>query len=543
MNIRNFLFKSNFSPISLRFKSLILLLLIFASNSYGLVIDVSKRGAIGDGKTVNTISIQKAIDDCHDSGGGRVLFSNGNFVTGTLFLKSNVILHIEVGATLSGSKKISDYSPNVFRNQYANEPHMDRCLIYAENARNIGITGNGTINGQGEKSNFPNADDPNRHRPMLIRFLKCENISLQDIKLLNPACWTVAMIYCKRINIQGITISSRVNDNGDGLDFDGCEYVTINNCVFDTSDDSICLQASSKDYPCRYITITNCIMSSHWAGMRIGMLSIGDFYDVTVDNCVFHDITDAALKIQMLEGGRMENFIFSNLIMREVTRAVLMTFNNFTVYVDGPSEPAPMQTMKNFTFSNFRVETKSVRQDDIKPLILLTGLPGHAIENVSFSNIHMTGPGGGTVSDGKLRSIPELDHIRPEFFQFGKVVPAYGIYARHIKGLSLDNMQMDTEIPDHRPVIIIDDVVNFELSDSKVSATSEAECMIRLQNVRQAWIRNCMPVGSNETFLRVEGNKSSDILLTGNDLRGFKNSYVCNSGASMDEVISKNNIE
>ena len=525
-----------------KIKLLVLALLFLPFSSYGRVINVSDYGALGDGRTVNTKTIQKAIDDCYESGGGKVLFSNGNYVTGTLFLKSNVILHIEVGATLSGSTKISDYSPNVFRNQYAGEPHMDRCLIFAENAKNIGIEGKGKVYGQGEKSNFPNPGDPNKYRPMLIRFLKCENVSLQNVVLLNPACWTVAMIYCKRINVQGITISSRVNGNGDGLDFDGCEYVTINNCVFDTSDDSICLQASSKDYPCRFFTITNCIMSSHWAGMRIGMLSIGDFYDVTVDNCVFYNITDAALKIQMNEGGRMENFIFSNLIMKEVTRAVLMTFNNHTVYVDGPTEPAPMQTMKNFMFSNFRVETSSIRKDDVKPLILITGLPGHNIENLTFCNFNMTGPGGGTNSDGKLRSIPELDRIRPEFFQFGKVVPSYGIYARHVKGLYLDNMVMNTETPDSRPAVICDDVIDMEFSDSKAFVSSDAECMIRLQNVRQAWIRNCRPLGANETFLQVEGKESRGIILSGNDLRRSNKSFICKNGATKDVVSTINNI-
>ncbi|MDA0349477.1 MAG: glycosyl hydrolase family 28-related protein [Verrucomicrobia bacterium] len=169
-------------------------------NSQGGVINVSDYGASGDGETVNTKAIQKAIDDCHESGGGRVLFSNGNYVTGTLFLKSNVILHIEVGATLSGSTKISDYASNVFHNMPRDKNKKEGCLIYAENAENIGIEGKGKVDGRGYRSNFPNPEDPIQDRPMLIRFLKCKNVSLQDIVLQNPASWTVAMIYCKRIN-------------------------------------------------------------------------------------------------------------------------------------------------------------------------------------------------------------------------------------------------------------------------------------------------------------------------------------------------------
>jgi len=130
-------------------KLLVLALLFLPFNSYGRVINVSDYGALGDGKTVNTKTIQKAIDDCHESGGGKVLFSGGNYVTGTLFLKSNVILHIEVGATLSGSTKFSDYVSGVFRNQYADKNKKEGCLIFAKNAENIGIEGKGKIDERG----------------------------------------------------------------------------------------------------------------------------------------------------------------------------------------------------------------------------------------------------------------------------------------------------------------------------------------------------------------------------------------------------------
>jgi polygalacturonase len=486
--------------------------------------------------TVNTKAIQKAIDDCHESGGGKVLFSNGNYVTGTLFLKSNVILHIEVGATLSGSIKISDYASNVFHNMPRDKNKKEGCLIYAENAENIGIEGKGKIDGRGFRSNFPNPDDPIQDRPMLIRFLKCENVSLQDIVLQNPASWTVAMIYCKRINVQGVTVSSKVNANGDGLDFDGCENVTISNCVLDTSDDSICLYAHSKDYPCRYFTISNCIMTSSRSGIRIN--NLGDFNNITVDNCVFHDINDAAIKIQNREGGRMENFAFSNMIMKEVICAVFLSFNEYT---DNSTEPVPVRTMKNLIFNNIRVESKTMQKDNLKSLILISGLPGQYIENVTFRNFSITAQGGGTLSDGEIRTVPELRYIR---YGSGtqQTVPAYGVYTRHVKGLYLDNMILNTAMPDSRPAAICDDVINMEFSDSKAAVTSDAECVIRLQNVQQAWIRNCQPLGDNETFLQVEGEDSREILLSGNDLRRIENSFSCVNGAAKGAVTTINNI-
>jgi hypothetical protein len=520
---------------------LLLAFLLLAVACHARTVTVSDHGAVGDGTTLNTHALQQAIDACHASGGGKVVFSAGNYITGTLFLKSNVILHLEAGATLAGSTNFKDYAPNVFRNQYADRNKKEGCLIFAENAANIGIEGKGKIDGRGHRSNFPHPDDPKKDRPMLLRFLRCTNVSLENVELVNPASWTLAMIYCRRVNIQGVTIHAKVNSNGDGLDFDGCENVTISNCVMDTSDDSICLQSSRPDTPCRLFTITNCIMTSLRAAIRIGMLSTGDFYGITVDNCVFHDINDAAIKIQMNEGGKMDGMQFSNLIFKDVISAVFMTFNNYTVYVDGPPEPAPLQSMKNFRFSNFQITAKTNPKEIAKPLIMLTGLPGHPIENVTFSNIAIMAQGGGSVADGAIRSIPELARVRPEFTQFGKVVPAYGIYARHVKGLAFDHIVLETHTPEHRPAVICDDVSDLEFSDSKVAASAESESAIRLQNVQRAWIRNSRAVGRSPTWVQVEGTASKEILLTGNDLRNTEKLFTVSLGATNDAVTAKHN--
>ena len=141
---------------------------------------------------------------------------------------------------------------------------------------------------------------------MLMRFIDCKRIAMRDVSLINPAGWTTAWLYCDEIVIEGIRIHSRVNSNGDGLDFDGCTNVRVSDCSFDNSDDSICLQASRTDRPCKDILVTNCIFSTRWAGMRIGVLSLGDIERVAVSNCVFRNISDSGLKIQMCEGGIMQ---------------------------------------------------------------------------------------------------------------------------------------------------------------------------------------------------------------------------------------------
>lgn len=186
-----------------------------------LAFDIRDYGASGDAKTVNTAAIQASIDACTASGGGQVIVAGGRFVTGTLYLKDNVTLHIGSDAVLLGSTNIADYTTDTHKNIYAGEPHLDRCLIFARKAVNISLTGSGTIDGQGDRTAFPNPGDPGKNRPMLIRFLECARIRMRDLALCNPASWTSAWLYCDDIVVDGLTIRSRANGNGDGLDFDG----------------------------------------------------------------------------------------------------------------------------------------------------------------------------------------------------------------------------------------------------------------------------------------------------------------------------------
>jgi polygalacturonase len=380
-------------------------------------------------------------------------------LTGTIYLKSNIVLEIASGAVLLGSTRIADYTRDTHKQMYRGETHMDRCLIFARDARNIGLTGQGTIDGQGARSNFPNTNDPSNNRPMMIRFLNCTNIRMRDLTLVNPASWTSAWLYCNDIVVDGLSIRSRVNTNGDGLDFDGCKNVRVSNCAFDTSDDSICLQTSRPDRSCRDIVITNCTFCSKWAGIRIGLLSRGDFSNVTVSNCIFRDIDDSGLKIQMCEGGEMKRMIFANLVMVNVPRPIFMTFCQQRACVDAPYNMAPMKALRDMVFTNILVDAVERDKDTA---FILTGLPGHPIENVTFSNISMRTQGGGTKEDTE-NTLAELDLAAlgsnwPEYQYLGGTVPAYGLYARHIRGLKMNHVDFTTVIPDARPDIVLLDV-------------------------------------------------------------------------------------
>lgn len=474
------------------------------NSQQSVVYDATLFGAKGDSITLDTKSIQSAIDKCNLDGGGKVYLKGGKFRSGTLYLKSNVTLQIESGAVLFGSTNIGDYTTDIHKMMYKNEPFMNRCLIFAKDAVSIAIEGPGVIDGQGFPRNFP------KERPLMIRFLNCKNIHLKNISLKDPAAWTTAWLYCSDIVVDDVKISSRANFNGDGLDFDGCQNIRVSNCLFDTSDDAVCLQTSKPDYPCSNVLITNCIFHSKWAGIRIGLLSRGDIESVTVSNCVFSDIEDSGLKIQMNEGAVMKNMVFTNLLMKNVPRPIFMTHCQQRACVDSPEELAPMKTMRGFLFDNILVESDKGEPNSV---IILSGMPGYPIEDVTFSNIQMITPGGGTSEDASRRILNEftaevLKGWWPEVSLIG-TVPSYGLYARHIKGLTINNAKFSTIKEDFRPAMVLDDVAVANLTGLQLMGKGVSESVFRFQNVRESIIRDCYAPGNSNSFIQVEGDKNT----------------------------------
>lgn len=429
---------------------------LLASTTGAETFNISDFGATNDGATLNTISIQKAIDTCNESGGGTVMIDGGGiYRTGTLYLKSHVTLHVANGTILQGSPNYEDYTTDTHKNMYRRETSMDRCLIFARDATSIAIEGDGTIDGNGHIKNFKRST-----RPMLLRFLNCSDLRLENINLINPAGWTSAWLYCDNIDVDGITIVSRANYNGDGLDFDGCTNVRVTNSNFDNSDDCICLQTSRPDKPCKNVVITNNVFCTKWGGIRIGLLSRANIESVTVSNCVFRDIEDSGLKIQQCEGGEMRNLSFSNLVMENVPRPIFMTFASQRCCTDIPEGTyEPLKRMHNMMFDNIIVDNSQL---DKNSAIILTGMPDHKIEDISITNVQFIVSGGGTPEDAAKKDINEytlevLAGHWPEFRLLG-TMPAYGIFARHMDGLILDNISITTVEKDHRVPVILDDV-------------------------------------------------------------------------------------
>jgi hypothetical protein len=498
------------------------------------IFDVSTFGAVGDGVTMDTRPIQEAIDTCSATGGGTVIVPAGTYNIGPIEMKSMVHLFLEADAVLSGATDIETYQKLPY-------------LVHAQEATRFAITGQGRIIGNGHVFPARKPDGSWAFRPRLMRFERCSDIILRDITLENSASWCTHMVLCSAVNVDGITIHNRVNQNNDGLDFDSCTEVRVSNCYLDCGDDAIALKTNYTE-PCKNITVTNCVMTSRWAAFRFGPEARGNFEDITVSNCVIHDTFGTGIKLQMNEGAVMRNILFSGLTMTNVSGPISMRLAGWRHGIlsrDNP-EGMPIGRFENVVITGLRAtiaERPGVNVDvDLHPFpgeerscISITGLPGHPIEGITLSDIHITFPGGGTADEAARREIPDLPDTYPEYFMFG-VLPSWGLYAHHIRGLVLHNITFDLDTPDLRPAIVLDDAETVMIDGFRVEGNTGAESVLRFVDTADAFLTGCNLLTPSSVFLQVEGGKSRDILIDGCNLLKAESPVKTDRGAGTNAV-------
>jgi polygalacturonase len=505
---------------SLSFVSLILLFL-FTFSALGdsnneNVFNIKTFGATGDGTTLDSPSINKAIDACVQAGGGTVYFPAGTYLSGSIHLRSNIHLLVDAGATILGAPQ----NMNVYdeTEPWTNNPYQDgghcyfhNSLIWGEDLTNVSVTGQGMINGGGlvrsdglldhmcgftEWNKTGNVSQeqypPSRLGNKAIALKRCRNILIRDITIFHGGHFAVLVTGCNNLTVDNV----KMDTDRDGIDIDCCHNTMVSNCRINSpNDDGLCPKSSfalGSNVITENLTIVNCQVSGFQEGtlldgtmkpsrsgvgrIKLGTESNGGFRNVTVSNCTFRNCHGLAL--EEVDGGILENLSINNIAMMDVV--------DYPIYITlGARNRGPAAT--NGIVRNIQISNVVGTGIDRKSGIQITGLPGDDIEGVHLDNIRLVFNGGGTADDA-ARDPKELGTGYPEPSKIG-VMPAYGLFARHVRGLELDHIQVSFEKDDARPAMICSDVDGLQIDDFK-GQTVSGVAPARFKQVTGLEVRN-----------------------------------------------------
>ena len=410
-------------------------------------VDVTKLGVVGDGATLNTAAIQQVIDTCSAGGGGTVTFPSGRYLTGTIQLKDRVTLHLDADAVIVGSTNAADYrNADPFVDGVGQE--MGYALIVTIGARQVGIEGAGTIDGQGAALKATQARFT--VRPFLVRWVRCIDVTVKDVHLINAGAWTMHFFQCRNVAAERLTIRSLGLANNDGIDTDSCETVRIRDCDIDTGDDAICMKATSA-LPCRDIAVSGCRLKTRCNAIKLGTESLGNFEYIRISDCRIRDTGQSGIGLNTVDGSHLHDVVLSDIAMDGVSAAISMRLGARLKTFRAGDQPKPPGLLRDITIKNLRVTGARVIG------LLINGIPGHPVENVTLENVEIALVGGGTAEDAKLQ-LPENEAAYPEYNMFGKVLPAFGLYVRHVRGIRFDNVRTSVVAADARPEKIFIDV-------------------------------------------------------------------------------------
>jgi len=402
--------------------------------------------AMGDGITLDTAPIQRAIDAAYSIGGGVVWIGPGRYVTGTLLLKSGVTLEFAQDATFLGSTDPTDYR--------LLEPFVDAvgaargyALIGCVDAHNVGIAGPGIIDGRGAMLQAPGGTGPSA-KPFLLLCLRSTAVSIEGISLVNSSAWTMHVFQCSDVTISHIRIRSLGLANNDGIDIDSSQRVHVEGCTIETGDDAICLKTTSSK-PCKDITVKSCTMTTRCAAFKIGTESAGDFSGIRVSDCHVVEANLGAIKILSVDGANIHDVLVKRMQVDDAGTPIFLRLGARGRTFRPEDVARPPGTLSNVVIRN--MDVKHARRIGI----LISGIPGHVIENVTLQQIAITMSGE---LETQLPPQPaENPAAYPEVRMFGGNLPAFGIYGRHLRGLRMRQVAIASIPGDTRPQQLLSD--------------------------------------------------------------------------------------
>jgi polygalacturonase len=483
--------------------------------------NIRNFGAAGDGKNLDSPAIDKAIQAAAAAGGGTVYLPPGTYLSGTIHLLSNIHLLIDMGATIKAApQNLNAYDePEHWEGmayQDGGHTYFRNSLIYGEGLTNVSITGMGMIDGtalstadgnQDAVDGFNNWDHPERANTNATQKLArvgnkaialklCRNIVLRDFTIFRGGHFAIITTGCDNLTFDNLTMDT----NRDGIDIDCCRNVMVSNCRINSPNDDALVPKSSfalgRNVITENMTIVNCMVSGFEVGtlldgtmkarpngggfgrLKFGTEANGGFRNITVANVVFRSCRGLAL--EEVDGGILENINIHNITMMDVsTYAIYITTGKRN---RGPDVKQPSR-MRNVLISNVTADGVSAGIG-----IQITGLLEQPIEGLRLENIRLVCKGGGTEEQAN-KTVPELGNAYPEPRGALSVMPSYGVFARHVRGLELANITLSTEKPDKRPAIVCSNIDGLEIDNFKAQL-SEGTAAAKFDEVKNLVIRN-----------------------------------------------------
>lgn len=447
------------------------------------VYNVRDFGAKADGTTLDSPAINKAIETASANGGGEIYLPAGTYLSGSIRLKSDISLNLAPGCTILAAPaemKVYDESESFGgfpEYQDGGHTYFHNSLIWAEGERNVSITGFGTIDGEGltkrdteRAGNLQGGSIGTGDKAIALKL--CRNITIRDITIYRGGHFAIIITGCERGVIDNVTIDT----NRDGVDIDCCKYISMSNCRVNTpSDDAIVLKSSyalKKPVMCEHIAVTNCHVTGYKLGtlldgtcvpeevgwvcgrFKLGTESNGGYRDITLSNCTFD--WSSGLAFEEVDQGTMENIAVSNITMDHV--------HHYPIYITtGCRNRGPKEVTRRSTACDIQISNVVAQDCDSLCSIIITGLPDEPVRNIWLNNIRLHFQGGGARELAHKEYREQSTHY-PEP-RFAGQTPAYGLYARHVDGLHVNDVTFTYARPDFRPAVLLDDVHGATLRD------------------------------------------------------------------------------
>jgi len=466
--------------------------------------NVRHHGARGDGRTLDTQAIQAAIDSAGRSG-GTVLFPPGEYLSGSLHLRSHIIVRLGAGSVLIASKDEADFDPV---ERLGHDPHSDAetadfrfALLQGHDLAEVSIRGPGRIDGHRTQRGGP--------KPIALK--RCRGVLIGDLTIENAPNYNISLLGCDGVNIRGVTIR---NGYSDGIDPDCCRNVRISNCLVDSRDDAVVLKSSfalGSRATTENVRVTDCHLTTLHNALKLGTESTGHFKNIEFSRCTIVGRSHAwkgdlssGISLEMVDGGALERVVVSDIRMTGVRAPLFVRLGN-----RGRGSETPVAgTLKNVSISNV-VAVGAMTASSI------TGIPGHPVSDIRLSQIQVTARGGAGAEVASQR-VPELAKRYPDAFMFHDL-PAYGLYCRHVRGLTCDRVELDTDRPDARPAMVLDDVGCARVEGLRAMPPAEGQPLVWLRSVQDCQVSGLQARPGTHAVLRLSGSDTARVSLVGND--------------------------